>query len=255
MKLFTGFLLLLLIPFLGMAQRTKTIRGNQQWIHKYATLKVSERFNVVADGGFRLRDAFTEPSLYIVRAGGTFNVHPRWKIGAGFAHSGTFLPDSGLYKLEYRPYQEVISEHTFADVELTNRLRIEQRFQHVLPNDSTVPFVARVRFKFQVAAPVVSLSKKHPERKLFIILADEFLLNAGKGIKYNILDKNRMMIGSSFRISKHLDIALLYSYQFGTTTKPNVFTQDHVLWLTIKHKFDFRRNKEEKLPSSRTLEE
>lgn len=254
MKRILGSLLVLLLPFVGMAQRTQTIRNNHQWLQDYATFRVSERFNVVADAGFRMRNAFQEPAMYIVRAGGTFNLHPRWKVGVGFAHSGTFLPDSGLYKLEYRPYQEVISEHIFADVEITNRLRIEERFQHVIPNDSTVPFVARIRFKFQVAAPVVSLSKNHPERKLYIILADEFLLNAAKGIKYNILDQNRMMVGPSFRVSDHLDIALLYSYQFGTTTRSNVFTQDHVIWLTLNHTFDFTKDKE-KLPSSRTLGE
>jgi hypothetical protein len=141
---------------------------------------------------------------------------------------------------EYRPHQEVISNHVFSGVEITNRLRIEERIQRVLFNDSLVPFVARIRLKFQVAAPVFSLSKSHPERKLFIILADEFLLNAGNTVKYNILDQNRMMIGPSFRVSDHLDIALLYSYQFGTTTKPNVFKQDHVLWLTLSHKFDLK---------------
>lgn len=243
MKIFLGLLFVLVIPFVGMAQHTKTIRGNGQWIQNYVTFRVSERLNVVADGGFRVSDAFKEPDMYIVRAGGTFNFHPRWKIGVGYAHSGKFMPDSGLYKLEHRPYQEVISEHVFANVELTNRLRIEERFQHVLPNDSTVPFRARVRFKFQVAAPITNLSAKHPERKLFVVLADEFLLNAGKGIKYNILDRNRMMLGPLFRVSEHLDIALLYSYLFGTTTKPNIFTQDHVFWLTLKHTFDFRKNK------------
>jgi len=140
-------------------------------------------------------------------------------------------------------------------VEITNRLRIEQRFQTVLPNDSTVPFVARVRFKFQIAAPVVSLSKNHPERKLFIILADEFLLNAGKAIEdFNILDQNRMIIGPSFRISDHLDIALLYSYQFGTTVKSNVFTQDHVVWLTLNHTIDFRKKDKEDPSSIRSLD-
>jgi hypothetical protein len=251
MKSFIGFLFVLLIPSVGIAQHTKTIRSNQQWIQHYAQFRVSERFNVVADGGFRTRNWFQNSNQYIVRAGATYNVHPRWMLGVGFAHSGTFI-DSELYQLEYRPHQEVISQHEFSNVEITNRLRIEERIQRVLFNDSLVPFSARIRFKFQVAAPVVSLSKKHPESKLFIILADEFLLNAGNTLKYNILDQNRMIIGPSFRISKRVDVALLYSYQFGTTTKSNVFKQDHVMWLTINHRFDFRKNKEE--PSSiRTL--
>jgi hypothetical protein len=252
MKFILGLSLWLLLPFLGMAQHTQTVRNNHQWIHSYAEFRVSERFNVLADAGFRVSNLFRDPNLYIVRVGGTFNVHPKWKVGLGFAHSGLFA-DSDLYQLEYRPHQEVISEHVFSDVEITNRLRIEERVQRVLFNDSLVPFVARVRFKFHVAAPIVSLSKNHPERKLFLILADEFLLNAVKDIKYNILDQNRMIVGLSFRISNHLDVALLYSYQFGTTTKPNVFTQDHVVWLSVNHKFDFRKDKEKNL-SSRTLD-
>ena len=253
MRFIIGLSIVILLPLLGMAQHTQTTRNNHQWIHNYAQFRVSERFSVNADAGFRVSNLFRDPNQYIVRAGGTFNFHPKWKVGLGFAHRGIF-EDSDLYKLEYRPHQEVISEHAFANVEITNRLRIEERFQRVLPNDLTVPFVARVRFKFQVAAPIVALSKVHPERQLFLILADEFLLNAGKNVEEkNILDQNRMIVGPSFRISKHLDIALLYSYQFGTTVKPNVFTQDHVIWLTVNHKFDFRKDKEKK-PSSRTLD-
>lgn len=245
---------MLLLPFLGMAQHTKTNRNNHQWLQNYVQFRVSERFNVVADAGFRVKNAFQEPNMYIVRAGGTYNFHPRWKVGVGFAHTGVFR-DSELYRLEYRPHQEIISNHVFADVEISNRLRIEERFQTVLPNDSTVPFVARVRFKFQVAAPVVSLSKNNPDSKLYIILADEFLLNAGKTIEeFNILDQNRMIVGPSFRISNHLDIALLYSYQFGSTTKSNVFNQDHVVWLTLNHKFDFRKRDKVDSDSTRSLD-
>ncbi|MCF8460552.1 MAG: DUF2490 domain-containing protein [Flavobacteriales bacterium] len=254
MKSFIGLLFILSLPLFGLAQHTKTVRNNQQWVQNYVSLRVSERIHVLTDASFRTRDWFQHPASYLVRAGVTYNVHPRWKLGVGFAHTGTFV-DSDIYKLEYRPYQDVISQHVFSNVEITNRLRIEERIQRVLFNDSLVPFSARIRLRFQVAAPVFSLSKTHPERKLFIILADEFLLNAGNTIKYNILDQNRMMIGPSFRVSDHLDIALLYSYQFGTTTKPNVFKQDHVLWLTLSHKFDLRKKDKEDPSSIRTLGE
>ncbi|MCF8465495.1 MAG: DUF2490 domain-containing protein [Flavobacteriales bacterium] len=254
MKSLIGLLFVLTLPLFGIAQHTKTVRTNNQWIHNYAQFRVSERINVEADAGFRTRDWFQNINMYIVRAGVTYNVHPRWKVGVGFAHAGTFI-DNELYKMEYRPHQEVISDHTFSGVEITNRLRIEERVQRVLFNDSVVPFSARIRFKFQVAAPIVSLSKAHPERKLFLILADEFLLNAGNTVKYNVLDQNRMIVGPSFRISEHTEIALLYSYQFGTTTKSNVFKQDHVAWLTLNHKFDFRKKDKEDPASIRDLGE
>ena len=238
---------LLILPFAGIAQHTQTNRGNQQWLQHYASFGITERVHVGVDGGFRTSNWFQNPAAYIVRAGVQYNVHPRWRVGAGFAHSGTFV-DNELYRLEYRPHQEVVANHEFSNVELTNRLRIEERVQRVLFNDSLVPFLARVRFKFQVMAPVLALSKAHPERQLFIVLADEFLLNAGKILKHNILDQNRMMVGPAFRVSEKLDIALLYNYIFGTTVKPNVFTQEHVLWLTFSHRFSFWKEKE--TPSS-----
>ena len=126
MRFLLGLLFISFIPFFGIAQRTKTIRADHQWLHNYAQFRVSERVNVLADAGFRVRNAFQEPTLYIVRVGGTYNVHPKWKVGVGFAHSGRFT-DSKLSVLEYRPHQEVISEHIFSGVEITNRLRIEER--------------------------------------------------------------------------------------------------------------------------------
>jgi|GEM_PF-2910835 len=243
MKSFIAFLFILTIPLVGMAQHTKTVRNNGQWIHNYAQFRVSERINVVADAGFRTRSWFQNVNMYIVRAGVTYNVHPSWKLGVGFAHSGTFI-DNALYKMEYRPHQELISQHEFSGVEITNRLRIEEQIQRVLFNDSLVPFVARVRLKFQAAAPVLGLSKNHPERQLYIVLGNEFILNAGNTVKkYNVLNQNRMTVGPSFRVTEYLDITLLYMYLFGTTVKQNVLTQDHVMWLSFNYKVDFRKNK------------
>jgi hypothetical protein len=89
--------------------------------------------------------------------------------------------------------------------------------------------------------PIVQ-SQHFPSRKLSLVVSDEIFLNAGHNIVYNVLDRNRVLIGPAWQMSKALAFGISY-IQFAPKDSPATYDSDDIIWVTLRHNLNPVRKK------------
>lgn len=245
--------LLLACSFAGQllsAQGKNTTHGNQQWLQYYNQTRLSDKWSLLADGGYRWKDGFARRTQYIGRVAVGYHLSAMVDLGMGFAHLG-FYTDEGIGRLEYRPHQEFILKQVAGRTSFAHRFRIEERYFSTPAHNGTSAgksFNLRLRYRFSWNIPLFPLAAAHPDRKLALNLADEILLNAGKQVVYNVFDQNRILLGLALPLYDQLTFSLTYSGQYAASNTPAGYTATDVLWMGIVHKADLRRKTHTNLP-------
>jgi hypothetical protein len=160
--------------------------------------------------------------------------------GGGIAYSVIFGPD-GVNQVEFRPFQELSFKNEFRYFDLTQRLRVEERFFNPV-EDGRIQTPNRFNFRFRYAlsanVPLFCLSQKKPDKSVAITIGDEIMLNTGESIITNIFDQNRFFIGPTLKWNKHFSSTLLWSRQFGSSAEPSAYRRTNVLWLQLRHQLN-----------------
>lgn len=220
----------------------EVVRSEQVWLQSYHEAKVSEKWTLLLDGGFRWRDGVDDKLAYIVRAGAGYALTPRLRAAAGFAHLGGYAGEK-VIRREYRPYQELQLKDQLGRLNLSQRLRIEERFfDDLAVGVSTVDFNFRFRYSVMVGIPLLRLSAKNPDRRLVLNVGDEVFINAGRQITHNVFDQNRLILSPSLQWNKDLSIALTYNSQFASTPAPEVFLHSKIYWLQLRYNVDLGKS-------------
>lgn len=237
-----SFCIILLIVCYSAAAQKNSEKGNQQWFQYYNQLKVADKWTVLSDVGYRVKEMLSQRQRYSLRTGVGYKLTDDYSFLIGFAHSGTFSGNDKINRLEFRPYQELTMKQSQYKVAVSHRLRIEERFFKTMANGAVVgsSFNFRFRYRLQLLLPLAKLSITNPDSKLFLQVADEIFINAGKTIVYNTFDQNRFLVGPSIQFNKQLTLNLLYDYQFSAANEPATFKEDHVFWLGITHKLSMK---------------
>lgn len=221
------------------AQKTVS-HENQQWLQYYNETKFNKHWSLLADGGFRWKDGFDESFQFLVRAGVGYTVNNSVKISSGLAYFGHYN-DNTLYRVEFRPHQDITLKTNFNNIKLSQRLRIEERFFTLL-DDHTNSFNVRFRYSISVNLPLFQLSKNNPDTMFLLVVGDEIFINAGKDIVYNVFDRNRLIISPTFQLNKNLSISPTWNNQYAATTSQGLYKHTQVFWLQVRHNIDLSDN-------------
>jgi len=239
------FIVLLLVSFnINNSFAQKNIsRKNQEWIQYYNSIKLSKKFILKTDGGYRLKNGFSDPSQYISRIGLGYKAGAHIQVTAGFAHLGVY---TNLYvsKREYRPYQELLINDKYDKVTIQHRFRIEERF---FTTSTKNTYYNRFRYRFMVKIPVLDFSDKRKGSGLYLNLADEVFVHAGKEVVYNAFGANRVLLGTTFNLNESLGFTFTYNSEFASTTTAGSFNYSDIFWLGIKHKINLYKKKKNEI--------
>ena len=217
-----------------------TTHSSQQWIQYYNQARIRDRWYLATDGSFRWKDG--AKFQYIGRMGLNFQVKPKLRVGAGVATAGVYLQDK-LSKIEFRPYQEVFGIINDKKILITSRFRLEERFfKNRLDVPVTHDFNFRFRYQIVFSIPLIRLNDDDSNR-LLLIASDEIFINAGKNIYYNVLDRNRVLIGPEWQMSKSLTLGVSYMYQFASRNSAGDYDSDDVIWVKLRHNMDLVKSK------------
>lgn len=226
------------------SSQDRVVSVPQAWIQSYHEAKVSDRWTVLLDGGFRWRDGLNQKSAYIIRGGMGYSVSSKIRLAAGFANLG-FYGDEKVIRHEFRPYQEASYKTTWGAFGISQRLRIEERyFVDRVSEFENTSFNFRFRYSIMLGIPLANLSAKNSDRKLILNIGDELFLNAGTEISSNVFDQNRAIFSPTIQWDKSLSISLTYNHQLGSTLAPDSYTLSQVIWLQLRHTLDFRSSLE-----------
>lgn len=216
---------------------------SQSWVSVNSTIRLSQKFGVMADLHMRRNNFFADPSFYFVRTGLNYWVKENIIATVGYGHMwvAPSKPVWHHFGQEHRIYQQIQMTSKIGKIGLLNRLRNEQRWQEKIADDKfthSYKFTNRVRYLLSVNIPVFK-NPNYPS----ICIADELLVHFGKEIVYNTFDQNRTFIGIKQRISKSLnfDLGYMLIYQ----QKPSGFQYDknHTFRWFFYYTPDFRKKK------------
>jgi len=217
------------------------IKGNQQWLHYYNQTKLSERWTLLIDGGYRWEEDLTHRIQYMMRAAGGFLIGPGIRIAAGVGHWASY-GEFEVEVAEIRPHQELTVQHK-SKVNFSQRLRIEERFVKATSNNDNQfdRFNWRFRYSIGCAIPIIKSFGANQQMALNFLLADEVMINAGKKVVYNVFDQNRIIIGTEWQLNSNLGVSLAYQGRFSSLNLPSQYAYNHILWFAVKHKLDLTK--------------
>ncbi|POY38012.1 hypothetical protein C3K47_05665 [Solitalea longa] len=225
------------------AQTQKVVNHNaMSWFSLNNVVKFSDKWAAVADFHNRRQDFMAETNFWFVRFGGGYYIKPNMRVVAGYAHLW-LTPAEGLsnWQDENRFYTEFLLNQKLGTVGLTQRLRVEQRWQEKLSNDVKVgmKFTNRVRYLLSATIPVFKGEKaaKLPA----LCLSDEILLNFGKEVVYNSMDQNRLFIGIKQNITKSLNFDFGYMNVYQQKSSGNVYDSNNTMRLFFYYTLDLKR--------------
>ena len=215
---------------------------SQSWFSINSTIRLNNKFGIVADLHMRRTSFISDPSFYFVRTGLNFWIKENITATMGYGYMWV-APSKPLwhhYAQEHRVYQQIQVNSKIGKIGLLNRVRNEQRWQEKIINDeftNDYKFTDRVRYLLSMTIPVF----KNPHCPSLAI-SDELAVQFGKEIVYNTFDQNRFFVGIKQPIGKSLSFDLGYmmvyqqkasGYQYG---KYNTFR-----WF-FYYTPDFRKN-------------
>jgi hypothetical protein len=239
------FLFLIGICNKATAQQKIIKRGNQQWLQYYAQIKLSDKWILLADGGYRMANNFQNSYQYLIRAGLNYVLNPNIQVGVGFAHFATFS-NGKISRDEFRPYEELGIRSKLSNIDINNRIRIEERFFDPVENGHIKgpgTFNFRFRYSLMAGIPLFNLAKTDKDKKILLNVGDEVFLNAGKKIVYNVFDQNRFLISPTIQFSKNFSVSFTYNNQFAATNVAATYNQTNVVWIQVRQKFNSRHRK------------
>jgi hypothetical protein len=212
----TVSLCMLAVSYSSNAQDAPRVYANNHnaWFMYFGNHSFSNRWGLHAEIQLRRNDLIENPQQLLIRTGIEYQLKDGSKITAGYAFVETYpygdFAVAGAFP-EHRIWQQFTTTQTFSRFKLMHRYRLEQRFlgNPVSGDMSGGRYENRFRYMFK-GSYVLTRDWKQP---LFIAAYDEFFLNFGKEVAYNLFDQNRAYAAIGLTANQYLKIEVGYLYQ------------------------------------------
>lgn len=204
------------------------------WLGYFNSTAFNSKWSLNTDIQFRGKDWLAQPSQALVRSGLGYKLAEKVRVTIGLAHYRFYLNDI-VTRGEWRPWQEVLLNNDIGKVKIAHRLRAEQRFNETVLNaHPTGDYTFNWRFRYRLDVQIPLFTKN--EKSIWLVLGDELLINAGKNIKYNYFDQNRIYLGFNFeqnkRITYQIQVMQISQQQSNGTTLDKI----SVIRVNVFHK-------------------
>lgn len=200
---------LLLLAFLK-SEAQSSFHG---WLAFSHDQELSKKWKFLADVQFRSGENIEYLETILLRPGFSYSFSETFSAALGYAYLGNWQKEDGekSFGKEHRIWQQVQTENKVGRVELTNRLRLEQRFAEGSP---AYQFSQRLRYYLRAQVPL----RKSEEftRGWFAAAQNEFFANVQNNEKVNnrFFDQNRAFLSIGFRFLKSFDLEAGYLYRY-----------------------------------------
>lgn len=242
-SLVLALILFLILPSLAQSSKRETVTQPVQWFALSTHIKVHKRVSILTEGQFRYVQNF-EPMQYQFRTGLDFTINKHFSVlPLGYVY--TWNPRYGKQPAtyvnnEHRLFQQAIYKHSIGRINLSHRMRMEERFVQVhennngeIINEGYDLHLNRLRYRFMANIPLNH--DKMEAKTIYASVYDEVFYSWGKPVTYNEPDQNRIYAGIGYQFSKALSAQGGAFYQLlikanGTKQENNVGFQVQVYY-------------------------
>jgi Protein of unknown function (DUF2490) len=228
------------------AQQEKVYQHFEQfWFQYFNQTRLSEKWGLWFDMGYRTKDNFTEgTSTLLARIGAIYYLNKEVRLMGGYAFFNAYPLEASIEiaQPEHRLWQQVLFQKEYPKLTLTNAVRFEQRWRKkILPPDrysDEYNFNYRLRFGINLQYPLSP--KKLEKGDLSLMAGNEVMLNLGKQIVYNFLDQNRIWAGFRYYFNTNNNLTVLYMNSFGQTPVPGLYRIFNTVRISYFHNIDLK---------------
>lgn len=207
------FLTLFIEMAICSAQDTRVQTNNfNSWFMYFGNHKLSDKWGLHLEAQLRRADGVQDPQQLLIRGGvDYYSAAGRLTLGVAFVETYPYGEFAVAHQFpEYRGWQQFLTTQDFGKVKLSHRFRLEQRFIGS-STDGTMEngrYENRFRYMARITVPL-----KESKTPVYLAAYDEFMVNFGKEVAYNIFDQNRLYAAVGLGLSPAIKLELGYLYQ------------------------------------------
>jgi len=213
-----------------LSQNSKSY-SNQQWFQYYNQLVISNKYTLFTDAGFRTADNISRFSQWLVRASLGYPITKKLNGASGIAFFYHIGKGSNNV-LEFRPFQELNTEHSLWLSTIHHRFRTEARIYR--QNGSVInrlqqQFDLRTRYRLLCNIPLLSIKTQ----KISINVGNEFFYSFRLVPHKTPMLGNRMLLGVAGKTSKNITWSFTYNAQWNKMVNPDLIEKTDVVWIAL----------------------
>jgi Protein of unknown function (DUF2490) len=212
------------------AQKTFEV-SNIQWFGHTLNLNLSKKLDFVINNQERRKDFLKTQNLILVRPGLNFRLNDKLSFAAGYSYLRSFQTEE-QNRIENRIWEQVSFSPDIKNIDLTARLRLEQRNSFLKNNEGPIEnraYENRYRFQLKWNKKLNTRGKKD----VYLTANDEFMFKSPAIIQELTFDQNRIYGGLGCKFNNLVRLELGYMHVFQPTSKVEVIKINHLFVLNI----------------------
>lgn len=238
-------LFIILITFLltgSFAQRPREVQiQNHFWTSINTQARISNKWTLITDVQIRRTNYLKNNNFYYTRLGASYAITKNLSVAFSGGHMwlANRTATTELFVNENRLVQQVQLNHPFGKIQLSQRLRLEERWIQKLMNSeltNTYRYITRIRYQLSLSVPL-SKNKYAPS----LAFADELMMQTGKDIIYNNFDQNRWFAGIKQQIIPSLAVDFGYMRVWQQRLSGYQYNRNNTIRLFFYWQPDFRK--------------
>lgn len=235
---------IILVMNLSSKAQHKTEHTNMLWTGYYNTVRFNKNWSLVSDAQLRTKDWTEKWSQLLIRSGlnYAFNDHIAVTGGLAFFKNAQYVEKQLFLKNEWRPWQEISYQVKLNKINLTQRIRTEQRFLQQLVNTNLTKryeYIFRCRYRFDLQIPL-------QENNLKLLIGNEVLVNPRYINTTRFFDQDRIFAALNYKVTDHTVLQLQYLKIFQWHSNTSVLDDANVFRVNIYQQFNFKKNQHPK---------
>jgi long-subunit fatty acid transport protein len=170
-------------------------------------------------------------NLILVRPGFNYKLNSKYSVAGGYSYLRSFQSES-QFKIENRFWQQLTYSPNFKKVDLSSRIRIEQRNSFLKKdeeNTEKLPYENRYRIQLRWDKNLRRKSSNSP----YVTVNDEFMFHSPIVLKNVTFDQNRLYGGLGYKFSDLFRLELGYMYVYQPIQKSELIKINHQFVLNI----------------------
>ena len=227
--------------------------NNTGWFMYFGDHKFSEHWGIHLEAQFRRNEIIAKPQQLLLRTGINYHFAPNAFATVGYCYVNTsqygVFPAKSAFP-ENRFWEQLQVKSQAGRIEVTTRLRLEQRISHLPDTISTNPVVFgpgdgvytnRARVLVRLSVPFKG--KTIEDKSLYFSCYDEAFVNFGENVELNIFDQNRAYAAIGYKFPKWGKLEIGYMNQMIVKSTGLKVENNHTVQVGFFSTLDFRKKK------------
>ncbi len=227
------------------AEEKEYIHNSGLWLGTYTKYQLSDRWFYYGEYHYRRRNEFIKEmhQLYL-RFGATYRYNDEFEITGGVVTPAYWAPnrqrpDVDPVVWQYRLWQQFLMVQHLERAKFYHQFRFEQRWAREFVKESTYELSHRLRYRITAYIPI---NHDHlVPGTYFASLNNEIFIQAGKPIKFNYFEDNRLFIGMGYVLNDNIQLQAGYMWTFRHAGSPYRYEHRHIPRISLYHSLDLRQ--------------